>query len=236
MNIILCDDNLLHLDYALSITKTTLEGLDAQFHCYHCSEDVLSLISNITFIPHIAILDIELDGSNGIHIAKQLNDRFPQCQIIFLSAYPMYAPEVYQTAHVWFVLKNRMEEYLPQALKKAVAVLDNSDQALSIIVKQKHTYQKLAIDQIYLIERMAHQTRICTVNGSILVRRSPAELLQGLPEDRFIRCHQSYWVNSSKISTYVSNEFHLLDGSVIPVSRTFKKAALTSLQNSKSSI
>lgn len=229
MNILLCDDNLLHLDYALSTAKTALKGLDVQFHCYHCAEDIMALLSNITFIPHIAILDIEINDSSGIQLAKQITDRFPQCQIIFLSAYPLYAPEVYQTTHVWFVLKNRMEEFLPQALKKAVAALGNGGQALSITVKQKRTYQKVAVDQIYLIERIAHQTRIYTVNGSVLVRQSPDELLQGLPGNCFIRCHQSYWVNASKISAYVSNEFHLLDGSVIPVSRTFKKAALAAL-------
>lgn len=231
MNIILCDDNSLHLNYAHSIAKTALEGVDAQFYCYHCAEDILALLSDVSFIPHIAILDIELGESSGIQLARQLNDRFPQCQIIFLSAHSLYAPEVYQANHVWFVLKNRIEEFLPQALEKAVAALGNGGQPLSITVKQKHTYQKVAIDQIYHIERIAHQTRICTVNGTILVRQAPVELLQGIPESCFIRCHQSYWINASKISAYANNEFHLLDGSTIPVSRSFKSAALAALKN-----
>lgn len=236
MNIILCDDNLLHLDYALSTAKKALEGTDAQFQCYHCADDILSLLSSPTFIPHIAILDIELGDSSGIQIARQLNDRFSQCQIIFLSAYSMHASEVYQAKHIWFVLKNRMEEFLPQALAKAIAALGRNEDNPCITVKRKRTYQKVAVDQIYHLERIAHQTRICTVNAPILVRQSPDELLQGLPAGCFIRCHQSYWVNASKISAYANNEFHLLDGSVIPVSRTFKKEALAALQNSKTPV
>ena len=236
MNLILCDDNLLHLDYALSIAKTALDGQDAHFHCYNCYEDILALTHSPIFVPHIAILDIELDGNSGISLAKELNLNFPDCQVIFLTSFPSYASNVYQTSHVWFVLKNQIEEYLPQALEKALCALENKDPHLYITVKQKHEFRRLCINKIFSMERLGHQTQIMTADAPILVRQSPDELLQGLPAGCFIRCHQSYWVNASKISAYANNEFHLLDGSVIPVSRTFKKEALAALQSSKTPV
>lgn len=226
MNVIICDDNLLHLDYARSLTEKYLADTDAEIRCYHSARDVIALTNNADFIPHIAILNVEINGSNGIQLAEQLNRQFPRCQIIFISAFPRYASDVYQVPHVWFVLKNHIEEYLPQAIQKAQAVLNAAEPDLYIIVKQKHSSMRLDINLVFCMERIVHHTQISTVNGALVVRQTPVELLQTLPENTFIRCHQSYWVNASKISSYVSNEFHLIDGTVIPVSRTFKKEAL----------
>lgn len=231
MNIILCDDNLLHLNYTMGIAKKILTDPNTNFFCYHSAEDILSAMDTYTYTPHIAILDIELGGKSGIDLARQINAHFPACQIVFISSHSGYASDVYQADHVWFVLKNRITEYLPQAIEKAVSALHDTPNSFAITVKQNHTMQKIAVDRIFFMERVAHRTRITAVDGTIVVWQSPVELLQALPGNTFIHCHQSFWVNRAKISAYAGNDFHLIDGSVIPISRTYKKEALAAFHS-----
>ena len=61
--------------------------------------------------------------------------------------------------------------------------------------------------------------------GTVLCRQTPEELLSTLDDSLFIRCHQSFWVNRSKIFSLVGDSFHLIDGSEILISRTYKKEA-----------
>lgn len=72
-------------------------------------------------------LDILLSGinlgegeENGIYLARQIKLLNPSCQIIFISNFLNYATDVYSTEHVWFLLKDQMEERLPIALHKAM--------------------------------------------------------------------------------------------------------------------
>ena len=50
-----------------------------------------------------------MDGMNGIELANELNSTLPECRIIYLTGYLDYAPDVYTTEHVWFVLKDRID-------------------------------------------------------------------------------------------------------------------------------
>ena len=38
-----------------------------------------------------------------------------------------------------------------------------------------------------------------TMKGEVWSKEEPAKLLQGAVGERFVRCHQSYWVNLEKI-------------------------------------
>jgi two-component SAPR family response regulator len=56
---------------------------------------------------------------NGIDFASKINQIAPSCIIIFISNYLNYATEVYDVAHVYFILKSELNERLPRALEKA---------------------------------------------------------------------------------------------------------------------
>lgn len=67
----------------------------------------------------IAIMDIEYENRqfNGITLSKELNKKLPLCQIIYLTWVLEFAPEVYDTIHCYFVLKQNEEKMLPRAME-----------------------------------------------------------------------------------------------------------------------
>lgn len=55
--------------------------------------------------PNIALLDIQLGQDNGISLAKQLFPSPSQTQVIFITGYIEYCSDVYETEHIYFLLK-----------------------------------------------------------------------------------------------------------------------------------
>ena len=75
---------------------------------------------------NLVFLDIELEDKSisGIDLGQMINSRNPQTQLIFISQYLEYASDVYSTKHTYFINKNRLNDYLADALHAALKNLD----------------------------------------------------------------------------------------------------------------
>ena len=117
--IAICDDELLHARQ----TQAAIRRCEAQA-VTRCFETPLALLAAVTqqgYAPRAAVLDIRMAGMDGIELAKRLNALVPGCAVIFLTAYLSYAPDVYETRHVYFVLKSELDRRIGSALRAALA-------------------------------------------------------------------------------------------------------------------
>ena len=64
--------------------------------------------------PDVLFLSLDLKDNNGIEIAKEINEKSKECQIVFYSENLEYATEVYSTAHTYFVLKEHSSDAISQ--------------------------------------------------------------------------------------------------------------------------
>ncbi len=56
-------------------------------------------------------------------MAQSMKHYAPFCQIIFLSSYLSYATEVYETEHIYFILKSQLHQRIGPALHQALTAL-----------------------------------------------------------------------------------------------------------------
>lgn len=224
MNLFICDDNPVHLRHAAAFIRATDFGTEYDLACFDTPQAVIERI-RAGYLPDIAVLDIEMPKVDGITLAEQLNQLCPSCRIIFLTGFTNYTYDAYYADHIWYVLKNDMGKYLPAALKKAVACVRAGGAEPYLLIQQQRQSFRLPLKNVLYLERITYRTRVKTVDEELFVRSSPVDLIAALPSDSFIRCHQSYWVNAQKISTLVGQTFLLLDGTSVPISRTYRKAA-----------
>lgn len=224
VNIFLCDDTPLQLYCTRDLITDYTQGRDAQVFCFGSSAEFLAGLAVAS--PDIAVLDISLGSDNGIELAKAINARFPACQIIFLTAYAEYTSDAYFAKHTWFILKKDTAKYLPAALDKAFRALElGTHEVPAIWVKKRRNLEKIPTAEVLYLERIGHTTKVVRLHDTLVCRQSPEELLSPLEENAFIRCHQSFWVNRDKIFSFVGDRFHLIDGSEILISRSYKKEA-----------
>ena len=151
------------------------------------------------YAPRVAVLDIRMAGMDGIELAKRLNALVPGCAVIFLTAYLSYAPDVYETRHVYFVLKSELDRRIG--------------------------YRNVPVTDVLFLERILRKTRVVMTDGEELVTAAPAALLEAVPDGVFLRCHQSYIVNLAHVRTLGDTFFRMEDGTSVPISRAFYKEA-----------
>lgn len=68
--------------------------------------------------PYVIFLDVDMPEMNGLEIAKEVEKISPETNIIFVTAYPEYSLDAWDTSASAFLVKPLMKEDLQQALKK----------------------------------------------------------------------------------------------------------------------
>lgn len=231
LKLFLCDDNPLHLQHEASYINSLSLGMEYELESFAEPRHVLARIQAGAF-PDIAILDIHMPKISGISLAEKLNQLCPHCRIIFLTGYADYSYDVYYADHVWYMLKTDMEKYMPTALKKAIAELNRNLSEPYLLIQQQRTHRRLPLKAVLYLERVTYRTKVKTLDEDLYVRAAPVELIKCLPGDSFVRCHQSFWVNARKISALVDKSFLLVDGSKVPISRTYRQSAIEEFRRS----
>lgn len=190
-----------------SLQNDTSEG-DTVLHCWD-----------------IVIMDIEFQGRSfdGIELTRQLNEINRNCQVIYLTHILEFAPEVYETEHCYFVLKENMEVMLKKALEKAIYLYEKrcSGKPLKVTSDGYTVY----VDQLEIryVEKRERQTVIHTGQKEYPCYESISSLVKRMGE-HIVRCHSGYLINLAYVRQLDSERAELdLPDTVIPVGKTFRE-------------
>ena len=104
-------------------------------------------------------VDMETEEYNGIDIAKKINALAPQSHIVYLTNYLEYAPDIFQTEHLYFVLKSELEKRLPEIYIKMINKTKEHQKTLRIEGKRNKFIAIKYLDIVY-IERKGRTTFI----------------------------------------------------------------------------
>lgn len=222
INIGICDDNIIYLEYLQQLLKT--QYIDCDNVTINTLEptELSSLIITGSCLYDIILTDIDMGIFNGIDFAKEINRINSSCIIIFISNYINYATEVYEASHIYFVLKSEVEKRLPKALDKAFSVLHSRHSKYYTFRFQNIDY-KISLDDITHVEALGRYLYIHDNKNSYKCIKSLKTTLNELSED-FVRCHNSYVVNMNHIQSISRTDCVLTNKINIPISMTFSKS------------
>ena len=224
LRIAICDDDKLHIAHIRKLAERILIEHTTEITEYSNANELLFKIEGAGYIPNIALLDIQMPKVDGISLAAELNHLAPECKIIFITSFIGYAPDVYSTEHIYYVLKSQLGSRLKSALDKAIEALNKPKSYMQ--VKNGSTTIRVSAENILYLERELHKTKIVATDSVYMTNQSPSDLLSAVAEkDAFIHCHQSYWVNLRAVSKMESDTFTFFDGTSVPISRTRKPEA-----------
>lgn len=223
LTVAVCDDNPIFRDHSAALVKRQLP--DAAIETFSDPEMFLSRLGSKGVLPDIAVLDIEMGEISGIELAESLNRYAPDCQVIFLTGHADYAPEAYATRHVWFIVKSRAEEFLPQALSRAVQNLSEKEPFPVLNIRSESRNVLVPVNAVLYMERISRKLRIVCTDGEYMTYQMPAVLLDSELKNILIRCHQGYWINLRYVEALEHSEFVMKDGCRIPISRTYRDAS-----------
>lgn len=221
MKIGLCDDDRSWCDLAGKVIRTFAaeKKIDVEIWAFTDKEDLM-LYSGTPL--DILFLDIELGEDNGISIAGEINRKWTNCQIVFLTNYIYYALDIFQTNHVYYALKEQFEQRISEIFHKIFHTMEQSH-AKILFTGSRSTEIMICPSEIYYLERNLRQTIIHTKNGDYYVKEKLDEILEKVSEYDFSRCHNSYVVYFPSVREKKKNSYVLENGKEILISRGYAK-------------
>lgn len=195
--------------------KTRLLNINREFgvDCFYDVPSFIDLAGNYD----IAFIDIMLNKANGIDLASELIGKNPSVKIVFISVEKDFFQDVYSAEHIYFLVKPISDEHL----KKSLELCCESINKQYIYIKHKNETVAVNLDNVAYFEGMLKKTIVHYLDMSTEILGRPLSNIQDmLKNTNYIRVHQSYIINMSRIIKFTKKKVYLLDRE-IPISRKY---------------
>lgn len=161
------------------------------------------------------LLDIEMDGMNGVELARRIRRENEIIQIIFITGYSDYIAEGYDVAALHYLMKPLKEEKLFSVLDRAAEKMRSNERVLTLNLPGE--IRRVPLYQIrYLDVRLNYVTVHAREDIAV---KMPLSRLTALLDERFYQVGRSLTVNLYYISRVTRTEILLQDGTALPLPR-----------------
>ena len=149
----------------------------------------------------VRVLDICMEGMNGIEVAQRVRKRSARCLIVFLTSSKEYAFDAFPIHPFDYLVKPYSAARLDHVLSGAIRLMEESEQLVEIHLPRQTI--RLPHGQIVAVTSHGHALDIFTVSGACLKSSQTfAELEAALRGDeRFLPCSSTWTRRSSSTAT-----------------------------------
>ena len=210
MNIAYCEDEKIQLEYMEQlIRKWADEGNDTVTYFGYGSAKELLFEHPDSFPFDLLLLDIDMDGMDGMALAKEIRKKDQKLPIVFLTNRSEYVFEGYEVDEISYALGKERRYLIENVGGETV---------------------KIPVDTIYSVEAKGHYIRLHTSAGDYEYKKNLSEIAEELAKDQpgqkteFISTHRSFLVSLAAVERVQRTECILCDGSSVPVSRNAYKS------------
>jgi DNA-binding LytR/AlgR family response regulator len=183
--------------------------------------------------PDLIFLDIEMPKVSGLQMLKRINT---ESMVILTTAFPQYALDGYELDIIDYLLKPFALHRFHKAVQKAkdfyemktipVAIGTGSSLAPSyIFIKSEKRIEKVELNDILYAEVLGNYLTIFTDRKKIIAYLTMKSLENQLPPADFIKIHQSFLVNRTKIESIEGNEL-MVGTKSLPISRNYRDSVM----------
>lgn len=195
------------------------------------AKDVLQ--SAETTRAHVAFLDIEMPGINGLKLAEILARS--NVAIVFVTGYSEHAVKAFDQEALDYLLKPVSPERLAQTLARVRLRVDSREKEAAgskqrqrgkrLVVRGKNFLKLLRIDRVLYAVVRNQNVYVGTLDGEQKTSYTLSDLEEILPKSRFMRTHASSIVDLDVVDEIHMQGNHtysvrLRNGLELPLSRS----------------
>lgn len=195
-----------------AVIETFLSGQALVNHCF-MSEEVVDIV----------LLDMQMDGMNGLDTGSKVRERYPYCVIVYVTNYLEYATGAFHVNAHRYVIKEKLHDELVEALNSAIAKFNESSKYF--VYKKNKQEHSLLCSNILYFESLGREIQIHTFDGKCMRYYGKlSDVADRIDSNKFMRCHQSFIVNLDYVEeATVKKEIKLKNGKTIPISSKYVK-------------
>ena len=215
--IAVCDDERNDREQIARLTQAYFhrQNVDCCIRTYDSAEALLAAMEGGEKM-HLLILDVMMDGLDGIGLASALRRKKDDTTIIFVSGNLEMALQGYEVAAARFLAKPLKTEKLHEALNHCYGLFQQNRE---ILLPTAQGLRRISPADILYVEASERGTRVCLANERIDTSLRIFEQESLLPQNQFLLCHRAFVVNLAAVQSIRRNELELRDGTVVPVSK-----------------
>lgn len=204
--------------------KECLESImtEAYVEIYKNGESLIEEFQKISEPYDLIFLSILSATKNGIEIARQVRERDLFVPIIFVSESDRFYREAYDTFAYNYLLKP-LEKCRLKHILYPLMCKEAEKEEKSLTFRYRSQVHTLKLSQIMYISSSLHTVNFYMKDGSCVhCRGKLSDFAEQLKGSYFLRCHQSFFVNMSKVTSMKADSFQIGEN-VIPISRAYAR-------------
>ncbi len=199
LNILICDDDKNIVQQVSSLLDEIKSKHNIEFKIDTNTDGQFSIDKNAIY--DIAILDIQMEGINGLEVAENLKRNNPDVIVIILTSYSDYLDSAMKINVFRYLSKPIDEQRFHKNFLEALEHYRNISK--QIVVKSNDMVSYVKTKDILYIENLKHGSSIVTKTDHIKTNKKPEEWYTIIDQkDRFIFSHKSFLVNLQNVINF----------------------------------
>lgn len=213
MRILICDDEAKYLDLLQIHVQEYMANRYIPCEITTATDPVSILQGGQSF--DLAFLDIQMEGIDGISLAKELKKRNNKLALFFITNYDEYQDDAMDLQAFRFFEKPFDVRRLYSGLDKAMEYIDGA--YVDVFLYGNGVQQRVLVDDIMYVTRNNRKVVLVTRDGEFYTAQSFDEWCEKLPTLFFYPVHKSFLVNLHYVDKYSYSELFLNNGVRIPI-------------------
>lgn len=221
MNIVIIDDDEKFIDIIKNEFSAYFHSLldSINYQCF--SQNFNHLKINV---PDIAFVDIDLDGSNGIHLAQKIKKAYPQVILIYISSREDLVFQTLSTGLFQFIRKAKYQEDIPSVFAQLSDYLDKNFKKKVLDIKGRK--YMIELKTIVYILSIGHDITIHTLTRDYTFRSSIQEILDEFDYDDLVQIQRNMVIHFDFVEYVSKSKIKMSDGQIYSVGRKYQNDLL----------
>lgn len=216
LRIAICEDEPEQLSTNYNLLKSNADKMNYSFYLYTSGKELLAdLEKGKTF--DVLFCDIEMPEISGINLGNAVRKYNDNLILIYLTNYPQYAIQAYETRAFRYLLKP-----LDEAVVKDIMAMIQKEynQYQKLVFKDWETIHFVDISKILYLEVRERYTFAYTSTRELSSKISLNEYESVLRKMGFFRIHRKYLVNCFYVKELKSGSLILDNDEELPIARS----------------
>ncbi|MGC6768217.1 LytR/AlgR family response regulator transcription factor [Enterococcus sp. LJL128] len=222
LHIAICDDQHIICEALAHLVDIAFLGTDYEYsyHSFLSGEHLLAHLNSGNHAFQVYLLDIEMEGIDGMKTAEQIRKKDKDAVIIFITSHVERMSQAFHVLAFGYLVKPLNDESVIATLHSAIRLL-RQRKAIYTYSLRKRIYS-VPLAQIEYFESLGRKIVIHMSNGEKMEYngslKETMSKVEGIP---FARAHNSFVVNLEQVALLESWQVQLQSGTKIAIGKRY---------------